>query len=218
MNDADAIAALVRDLHWQIDQMRPRGINDRAGNPYNPSYYKRGLQSAIDRGGLTVADYVRGYLYKPPSDGYQKLEDADSLDLACEALIADPDKPYAYLFSADDRALARARLAPHIKAIERRKAAMRARIASRRSELPASLDELKTLAAATADPEEAIAINTAILEQAAGDVVALIRLGRAYEAIGSIDRAKGAFRQALEVDPGNAIAVRRLRELDRRAV
>src|SRR3954453_23506531 len=95
MNDRDAIAALVSDLHWQIDQLRPRGIKDNAGNPYNPSYYKRGLQNAIDRGGVAVADYVRRYLYKPPSDGYKKLQDADALELACEALVADADKPYA---------------------------------------------------------------------------------------------------------------------------
>jgi hypothetical protein len=52
----------------------------------------------IGRGGLAAADYVRRYLYKPPSDGYKKLEDTDSLDLACEALVADADKPYAHLF------------------------------------------------------------------------------------------------------------------------
>jgi hypothetical protein len=100
VDDRDAIAALVSDLHWQIDQMRPRGTKDAAGNPYNPSYYKGGLQAAIDRGGLAVADYLRRYLSKPPSDGYRKLEDANSLDLACEALIADAGKSYAHSFSA----------------------------------------------------------------------------------------------------------------------
>jgi hypothetical protein len=104
MNDRDAIAALVSDLHWQIDQLPRRGIKDNAGNPYNPSYYKRGLQSAIDRGGLAVAEYVRRYVYKAPSDGYKKLEEADSLDLACEALVADATKPYAHLFTEADRA------------------------------------------------------------------------------------------------------------------
>src|SRR3954449_11175284 len=130
MHDRDAIAALVSDLHWQIDQLKPRGIKDAAGNPYNPSYYKRGLQNAIDRGGVAVGDYIRGYVYKPPSDGYKKLEDADSLDLACEALVADETKPYAHLFTAEDRAAARARLAPHLEAIEARKAQEQARIAA----------------------------------------------------------------------------------------
>src|SRR3954453_23510050 len=149
MSDREAIDALVSDLHWQIDQLKPRGIKNQVGQPYNPSYYKRGLQNAIERDGLAVAEYVRGYLYKPPSDGYKKLEDADSLDLACESLIADETKPYAHLFSDDDRTAARARLAPHIEAIERRKAQERARIAAaterlrakgvpRRSELDAA--------------------------------------------------------------------------------
>src|SRR3954454_19090481 len=113
MNDRAAIEALVSDLHWQIDQLKPRGIKDRVGNPYNPSYYKRGLENARARGGRAVADYVRGYLYKPPSDGYKKLEEADSLDLACESLVQDDSKPYAYLFTDADRAAARERLAPH---------------------------------------------------------------------------------------------------------
>src|SRR4051794_7242427 len=130
MSSQGAIDALVSDLYWQIDQLKPRGIKNNVGQPYNPSYYKRGLQNAIDRGGVAVAEYVRGYLYKPPSDGYKKLEDADSLDLACETLVADEARPYAYLFSADDRAAARARLAPHVEAIEARKAEDRARIAA----------------------------------------------------------------------------------------
>lgn len=136
MEDREAVAALIRDLHWQIDQMGPRGIKDSAGNSYNPPYYKRGLKSAIERGDQEVVEYVRRYLYKSPSDGYKKLEEADSLDLACEALVADADKPYAYLFSDEDRQAARDRLAPHIKAIEARKADRRARIDARGTELP----------------------------------------------------------------------------------
>src|SRR3954469_1234069 len=107
MDERDAIEALVSDLHWQIDQMPRRGIKNQAGNPYVPSYYTRGLNNAIERGGTAVADYVRGYLTKPPSDGYKKLEVANSLDLACEWLVADGDKPYAFLFSDADRARAR---------------------------------------------------------------------------------------------------------------
>src|SRR3954469_24910361 len=145
MDERDAIAALVSDLHWQIDQLRPRGIKDSAGNPYNPSYYKRGLQSAINRGGLAVAEYIRRYLYKPPSGGYKKLEEADSLDLACEALVADESKPYSHLFTDGDRAAARARLAPHIEAIRARKTAMTSRIEARGSQLPQDVEELRQL-------------------------------------------------------------------------
>src|SRR5687768_8135823 len=68
MDDRAAVDALVSDLHWQIDQLKPRGIKNNVGHPYNPSYYKRGLQNAVDRGGLAVAEYLRGYLTKPPSD------------------------------------------------------------------------------------------------------------------------------------------------------
>jgi hypothetical protein len=130
MSDEEAIDALIVDLQWQIDEMRPRGIKNKAGNPYIPSHYKRGLERAIDRGGAAVPEYVRGYLDKPPSGGYQRLEDANSLDLCCEWLVADETRPYAGLFSAEDRALARARLAPHIEAIEQRQAERRARMAA----------------------------------------------------------------------------------------
>jgi hypothetical protein len=101
---------VVSDLPWQIDQLRPRGIKDTAGNPYRPSYYKRGPQNAIDRGGLAVAEYARRNVYRAKSDGYKKLEEADSLDLACEALVADATKPYVHLFT--DAGLAAASMLP----------------------------------------------------------------------------------------------------------
>jgi tetratricopeptide (TPR) repeat protein len=213
--DSDAVAALVRDLHWQIDQLAPRGIKDNGGNPYNPAYYKRGLQNAIDRGDVAVAEYVRHYVYKSPSDGYKKLAEADSLDLACEALVADANRPYAHLFTDADRAAASKRLAPHIEAIERRKAATTARIEERHSELPEDVEQLRDFAAEATGPEEAIAVNTAILQRAPDDVVAMNRLGRAYEAIGSLAQARETFEQAVAVDPDNAIAIGRLRDLVR---
>ena len=135
MTDQEAIGALVGDLQWQIDQMRTRRIKNNAGNPYNPSYYKRGLDNAIDSGGLAVAEYVKGFLYKAPSGGYQRLEAADSLDLACESLVASEGKPYESLFSDEDRDAARERLAPHLEAIEARRAARRARIDAARAKL-----------------------------------------------------------------------------------
>ncbi len=137
MSEQEAVDQLVTDLQWQIDEMKPRGIKNSAGNPYNPSHYKRGLNDAIDRGGLEVVEYVRKYLYKPPSQGYKKLEEADSLDLACEWLVMDAEKPYASLFTDADRATARERLGPHIKAIEEAKADHRARIIAVRNEIRA---------------------------------------------------------------------------------
>jgi tetratricopeptide (TPR) repeat protein len=201
--DSAAIAALVSDLHWQIDQLAPRGIKDNAGNPYNPSYY-------------AVADYIRHYLYKPPSNSYKKLEQADALDLACEALVADAGKSYRRLFSDEDRAAANARLAPYIKAIEARKAATQARIDGRIARLTDDLTELRAQAEQATDPEVAIAVNTAILRQADTDVVALIRLGRAHDELGAIDRARESFQRALEIDPKNRIAERRLNDIERR--
>jgi hypothetical protein len=135
MTDQEAIGALVDDLQWQIDQMRTRRITNAAGNPYNPSHYKRGLEGAIDSGGLAVAEYVKGFLYKAPSGGYQKLEAAGSLDLACEALVASEGKSYDSLFSDEDRDAARERLAPHLEAIETRTAERRARIDAVRAKL-----------------------------------------------------------------------------------
>lgn len=217
MDDRDAIAALISDLRWQVDQLSPRGIKDKAGNPYTAAYYRRGLKNAIGRGGLAVADYVRGYVYKAPSDGFKKLEAADSLDLACEALVADADKPYAHLFTDDDRKAARKRLAPHIAAIAARKAATQARIEARGSSLAGNdVEHLRELADATTEVEDAIAINTAILGHAPDDPVALNRLGRAYEALGAIDQAEQTFRRAIAADSGNVIATRRLRDLTRR--
>jgi len=128
MNERDAVQNLVDELYWQIDQMRPRGVKNAAGNPYNPSYYRRGLEKAIEGGGAAVIEYVRKYLYKPPSDGYKKLEAANALDLACESLVADDGKPYASLFTAEDRAAARERLAPYIEEIDKRNADRRARL------------------------------------------------------------------------------------------
>ena len=135
MTDQEAINALVGDLQWQIDQMRERRIKNNAGHQYNPSFYKRGLEDAIEAGGTAVAEYVKSYLYKPPSGGYQKLESEGALDLACEALVVAEGKPYESLFSDEDRAAARERLGAHVEAIEADKAARRARIDAARAKL-----------------------------------------------------------------------------------
>lgn len=216
MDDPEAGAALVRDLNWQIDQMGPRGIKNSAGHPYNPAYYKRGLDSAVQRGNSAVVKYVQGFLYKPPSGGYKKLEAADALDLACEALVVDAEKPYSHLFTDEDRQAARNRLEPHIKAIDTRKAARLTRIEKRRAKLPADVAELNALASDAVDSEVAIAINLRILEATPEDVVAWNRLGRAYEDLGLFDAAGDAFQSVLAIDPQNPIAKRRLRDVERR--
>ena len=216
MDDREASQALVRDLRWQIDQMGPRGIKNSAGNPYNPSYYKRGLNNAVERGTDAIVEWVRGYVHKPPSGGYKKLRDADALDLACEALVADADKPYAHLFTESDRQASRDRLAPHLKALEDRGVARETRIEARGAKLPKDLASLRELASDSPGSEEAIAINLGILEHEPDDVVALNRLGRAYETLGVFDAAADAFEQVLAIDSQNAIAKRRLRDVERR--
>lgn len=216
MDDTEAIAQLVHDLRWQIDQMPVRGIRDKAGNPYNPSYYKRGLQNAVNDGGGAVPEFVRGYLRRSPSDGYKKLEEKNSLDLACEALVADETKPYAHLFTEDDRVAARKRLAPYLASIEERRSADEQRIEARRKKLPSGLDELRELADGDLDADDQIAVNGAITQLDPNDPVAFLRLGRAHESRGEFDEAIEAFEGALAADPENAIAKRRKDDVERR--
>ncbi len=208
LDEREAVAALVSDLQWQIDQLKPRGIKDKAGNPYTAAYYKKGLKAAVSKGGLAVVEYVRGYVHKPPSDGFKKLEDKNSLELACEALVADPDKPYAHLFTDEDRETARKRLGPFMEAIEARKNPVE-KIAA----LPDDLEQLTALAEGDPDPQDAIAINTKILQLAPGNVVAMIRLGRAHLDLHHDEEAIAAFEKVLEHDPKNPIATRRLEVL-----
>ena len=137
MSDEAKFEQLLSDLNWQIDQLKARGVKNDAGNPYNPTHYKRGLATASEKGGPEVVAYVRRYLYKPASAGYSKLEQADSLDLACEYLVADDSKPYASLFTDEDRAAARKRLGPHIKALKTRRAKHRTDVIAVRNEMRA---------------------------------------------------------------------------------
>ncbi len=211
-DDRAAVAALVSDLRWQLEQLKPRGIKDKAGNPYTASYYKRGLKAAVDKGGDAVVEFVRGYLYKPPSDGFKKLEEKNSLDLACEMLVADPDKSYAHLFTDEDRAAARERLGPHLEAIAGRK-----NPTEKIEALPDDLGELRALAESDPAPEDAIAINSKIAQLAPSEVVAFVRLGRAHLDLHHDAEAIEAFEKVLELDPKNAIAKRRLEVLRFRA-
>ena len=137
MSDTRAIEALINDLQWQVDQIRSRGIKDNAGKNYNPAHYKRGLAAGVEGGGTEVVAFVQRYLHKPPSDGFKRMAAADALDLSCESLVQDESKPYAHLFTDEDRAAACERLGPHIEAIEARREAYRARITAARARLRA---------------------------------------------------------------------------------
>jgi tetratricopeptide (TPR) repeat protein len=208
LDERPAIAALVSDLQRQIDQLRPRGIKDAAGNPYQAAYYKRGLKIATEEGGPAVVEYVRRYLYRAPSAGFMKLEAKNALDLACEALVADADKPYAHLFTDEDRAAAMKRMGPHLDAIANRK-----NPTARIDALPDDLVALRRLADGDPAPEEAIAINSKILRLSPDEVVALIRLGRAHLDLHHDAEAIETFEKVLEVEPSNPIATTRLRNL-----
>ena len=133
MDDPNALKALITDLQWQIDQIASRGIKNAAGNPYKPAHWARRLERAIEDG--DVPEQVMAVVRKPPSQGYKRLEADGSLDLAPEALVADPDRPYAHLFSDEDRAAAQARLAPHADAIAKRTADHKERMDAARAKL-----------------------------------------------------------------------------------
>ena len=135
MDDERAIKALITDLHWQIDQLGPRGIKNAAGNPFVPAQFCRRLAEAEAAGGDGVPDLVASVVRRPPSQGFKRLEAAGSLDLAPELLVADADRPYAHLFSDEDRALAGARIGPHAETIAARTAEHRARVDAAREKL-----------------------------------------------------------------------------------
>ena len=133
VDDQNAIKALITDLHWQIDQIGARGIKNATGQPYKPSHFQRRLERAIEDG--TVVEHLQTVVNKPPSQGFKRLEADGSLDLAPEVLVADADRPYAALFSDEDRAAAQARLAPHAEDIARRTTEHRERMEAARAKL-----------------------------------------------------------------------------------
>jgi tetratricopeptide (TPR) repeat protein len=214
--------ALLNDC-WALARALPgSGVLDRARRPYRAIRFERKLDSvANDPVGLL--EYVRG-MARRTSDGLEALVEYNRLDLSVEMLIIDESKIYAPLFSEDDRAAAKAKLARQtgqVEALARdraqqvrdEEAATEERVSAIRSELPDDVEELRTLASNADDREEAIAINRSILDQVPIDIVALNRLGRAYQELGRIDQARHAFQRVLELDAVNPIAAARLRQL-----
>ena len=111
----------VSDLDWQIDQLKTRGVKTDAGNPYNPSHYKRGLSTASEKGGPEVVETSAALPVQAPERRLPEARTGDSLDLTCEHPVSDDTKPYASLFTDEDRAVARKRLGAHARAIEARR-------------------------------------------------------------------------------------------------
>jgi tetratricopeptide (TPR) repeat protein len=218
---AEQHRALLNDC-WDLARALPSsGVLNRARRPYRAIRFERKLD-AVANDPIGLLEYVRGMAHRA-TYGLDSSAEYNRLDLSVEMLIIDESKIYAPLFTPKDRAAAKAKLgrrAEHVRELAHDRAqrprSQEERIEAIRSTLPADLEQLSGLAAQAVDSEAAIAINSSILERNPRDAVALNRLGRAYEAIGSIDRARGVFQQVLETDPNNQIAVRRLRELNRK--
>ena len=214
--------ALLNDC-WALACALPgSGVLDRARRPYRAIRFERKLDS-VASDPVELLEYVRG-MARRTSDGLEALVEYNRLDLSVETLIIDESKIYAPLFSADDRAAAKAKLARQtgqVEALARdraqqvldKEAATEERLSAIRSELPDDVEELRTLASKAVDCEDAIAINSSILDQVPTDIVALNRLGRAYQELKWIDQARHAFQRVLELDPSNPIAAARLRQL-----
>lgn len=81
--------------------------------------------------------------------------------------------------------------------------------------LPERLEGLLALAGTQNLLADVVAINRAIIDRSPQDVPAHNRLGRAYQDLGLTEHARGAFETALRLDPSNAVATKRLREISR---
>jgi len=64
--------------------------------------------------------------------------------------------------------------------------------------------------------DDALEANLELTQQAPSNQGAWTRLARCYEAKGDLEKAEEAFRQALELNPRNSIALNRLREIGER--
>ena len=133
MGDSAATNELIRDLQWQVTQMRQRGVTTNAGAPFKPAHYSRGLDAAIADG--DVVAFVRSYLHKAPTAAFQRLRDANALDLSPEALVHDEARSYSVLFTDEDRAAAREHLEPDIADVEARLQARHERQAAARERI-----------------------------------------------------------------------------------
>lgn len=86
-------------------------------------------------------------------------------------------------------------------------------VARRSAELPGGLEDLLELVGTETHPADTVAVNRAIIARAPEDAPAHNRLGRAYQELGLLEDARGAFDAVIRLDPLNGIARKRLVEL-----
>jgi alkylated DNA nucleotide flippase Atl1 len=79
--------------------------------------------------------------------------------------------------------------------------------------LPSRLEDLHAVAGSETVAVDSIAISRAIISLSPRDIPAHNRLGRAYQNLGLLERARAAFEVVVQLDPGNPIATNRLQEL-----
>src|SRR5436305_15007727 len=85
------------------------GALNAAKQPYYPTRFAGAVERRSDNEGKLV-EYIREKVHAAPTDGYDALIAAGRPDLTAEALVADPDAPWASLFTEADRTAAGARL------------------------------------------------------------------------------------------------------------
>jgi tetratricopeptide (TPR) repeat protein len=98
---------------------------------------------------------------------------------------------------------------------ERHLAEVETYVERRIAELPGRLEDLRPLTGTDTHPADSVAVNRAIVARAPEDVAAHNRLGRAYQELGLLEQARAAFEAVIRLEPANAIASKRLQELNR---
>jgi hypothetical protein len=117
--------ALLARLRELIDETPASGALNSGKKPYHPTRFGQAIERRADDGEGLVK-YVRTKIQGPPSDGYDALIEAGRPDLTVEAVVADPDAPWASEFTDDERLAATERLGTMLEASREKRAAAEA--------------------------------------------------------------------------------------------